>query len=164
VFRRAILTHEKRREPGRGCDDGSDVVWALFWFLGRGCPVRKGASLARLLHGLSATKASAKRCEHANRHSRTPATVSCGASDPHVSFTPPGVRSGLEFSLAHPRSWRTVRRQPLSLEPSDSANPWHAVAHSFLTAHDGSFQLRDVAGPDGAVGACSNVRVSVMKE
>lgn len=30
--------------------------------------------------------------------------------------------------------------------------------NSFLTAHDGSLQLRDVTRLDGVVGACANVR------
>jgi hypothetical protein len=58
-----------------GSSDDIQVVWAVFWFwfwfLGRGCPIRKCATLARLLHEVSATGASAKHC-----NTRTPIRVS----------------------------------------------------------------------------------------
>jgi hypothetical protein len=137
--------------------------WAVFWFLGRGCPIRKGATLARFLHQVSATGASAKHSQHADpcRPFRCVErlTRKC-ASRPDGCLIHPAKRlRELEFLLAVSAGYVLTPFNDFHVP-----NPWHAVAHSFLTAHDGSLQLCDIAGLDRAVGARSNVGCPVMEE
>ena len=57
-------------------------------------------------------------------------------------------------ALMHP-AWSWSLHSSSSI--ADDIHPWHTIADSFRTAHDGSLQLCDFSGLDGAVGARANV-------